>query len=182
MRGYVSKLIETNNLIIKEATMDECEGLQNICDTWEEKELVEGDSFEENYILKHLTEGDLPPIEDAKRESYCLKSIYSKEHCRIIGFIEIYHGYPKPDIFWISMFVLDKQFNSRGFGQEIIEALSMDLTETIYCRMGLAVYLKNWKGLRFWTKAGFDKVIGIYGDKIYTQNAFALIGLEKILE
>ena len=42
--------------------------------------------------------------------------------------------------------------------------------------------LKNWKGLRFWTKAGFDKVIGIYGDKVYNQNAFALIGLEKILE
>ncbi len=37
MRKYISKLIETKNLIIKDATMDECEKLQHICSTWEDK-------------------------------------------------------------------------------------------------------------------------------------------------
>ena len=182
MREHISKLIETTSLIIKDATMDECEELQHICSTWEDKELVEGDSFEPNYILKCLTEGDLPPIQDASKENYCLKSIYSKQHCSIIGFIDIYHGYPKSDTLWISIFVLHKDFHSKGFGKEVMESLIKDAMETIYRKIGLGVNLKNWKALRFWTKAGFDKVIGIYGDKAFAQDNFAVIRLEKSLQ
>ena len=61
-------------------------------------------------------------------------------------------------------------------------ALERDATETIYYKIGLGVYLKNWKALRFWTKSGFDKVIGIYGDKVFGQDKYALIGLEKSIE
>lgn len=39
--------------------------------------------------------------------------------------------------------------------------------------------LKNWKALRFWTKAGCSKVMEIYGDKDFGQDTYALIGLEK---
>ena len=47
--------------------------------------------------------------------------------------------------------------------------------------MALAVHLKNWKALRFWTKAGFDKIIGIYGDKVFGEDKYSLIALEKAL-
>ena len=104
MREYISKLIETKNLIIKDTNMNDCGELQHICSTWEDKELLEGDSFEPNHILKCLTEGDLPPIQNASKKNYCLKSIYSKHYCCIIGFIDIYHGYPKSDTLWVSMF------------------------------------------------------------------------------
>lgn len=166
-------------MIIKDATIDELVDLQHICSTWEDKELVEGEPFEPNYIFKCLTEGDLPPIENASRKHYCLKSIYSKGQCEIIGFIDIYHGYPTLDTLWISIFVLNKDFQNKGFGQEVIEALVMDATDTIYCKIGLAVHLKNWKALRFWTKSSFDKIIRIYGDRVFGQDNYALIGLEK---
>jgi ribosomal protein S18 acetylase RimI-like enzyme len=182
VRKYISKFIDTKNLIIKDATMDECGELQHICSTWEDKELIEGDCFESNYILKCITEGDLPPIQDASKKNYCLKSIYSKHHCNIIGFIDIYHGYPKSNTLWISIFVLHKGFHNKAFGQEVMKSLEKDAAETIYCKVGLAVHLRNWKALRFWTRAGFDKVIGIYGDKVFGQDNYALIGLEKSLE
>jgi len=179
MRAYISKLIESNNLIIKDATMDECNQLQYICSTWIDKLLLEGDEFEENYIFKCLTDGDLPPMDSASKEKYCLKSIYLKESNNIIGFIDIYYGYPNLQTLWISIFVLDRNIQNKGFGQEVIEALTKDAIDTNYNKIGLAVQLKNWKALRFWTKAGFSKVIGIYGDKDFGQDTYALIGLEK---
>ncbi len=179
MGTYISKLIETNNLIIKDAVMDECDQLQYICSTWTDKLLLEGDEFEENYIFKCLTDGDLPPVEDASKERYCLKSIYSKENNSIVGFIDVYHGYPNLQTLWISIFVLNRDIQSNGFGQQVIKALTKDAVGTNYNKIGLAVHLKNWKALRFWTKAGFDKITGIYGDKDFGQATYALIGLEK---
>lgn len=182
MREYISKLIETNNLIIKDATMDECEQLQYICSTWIDKELLEGERFEENYIFKCLTDGDLPPVENASKEKYCLKSIYSKHNNNnnnIIGFVDIYHGYPNLYTLWISIFLLSRDIQNNGVGQEVIESLTKDAVETTYKKLGLAVHLKNWKALRFWTKTGFDKITGIYGDKDFMQGTYSLIGLEK---
>lgn len=159
--------------------MDECDEIQHICSTWTYKLFLEGDEFEENYIFKCLTDGDLPPIKGASKEKYSLKSIYLKENNKIIGFIDIYHGYPKEKTLWISIFVLDREIKNNGFGQEVIGALTKDASETYYNKIALAVHLKNWKALRFWTKVGFDKIIGIYGDKDFREDTFALIGLEK---
>ncbi len=63
-----------------------------------------------------------------------------------------------------------------------MESLIKDAMETIYRKIGLGVHLKNWKALRFWTKAGFDKVIGIYGDKAFAQDNFSVIALERSLQ
>lgn len=179
MRAYISKLIETNNIIIKDATMDECDQLQCICSSWADKLLLEGEDFEEDYIFKCLTYGDLPPDENASKEKYCLKSVHLKGSNNIIGFFDIYHGYPNLQTIWISIFVLDKEIQNKGVGQEVIDALVKDAAETNYNKIGLAVQLKNWKALRFWTKVGFDKITGIYGDKDFGQDTYALIGLDK---
>jgi diamine N-acetyltransferase len=41
--------------------------------------------------------------------------------------------------------------------------------------------MKNWKGLKFWSKNGFNTIMGIYGDKEYTTDSFAIMGLKKKL-
>ena len=46
-----------------------------------------------------------------------------------------------------------------------------------YSKTGIAVYLKNWRALRFWTKAGFNTINGIKGDKDFSENTFARIEL-----
>jgi GNAT superfamily N-acetyltransferase len=166
MSEYISKLIETKNLIIKDITMEEVGELQDIFSTWEDNELIKG---------------ELPPEQHVIKQNYFFKSIYSKHHCKNIGVIDIYHGYPNSDTLWISIFVLHKDFHNKGFGQEVIEALEKDATDTIYCKIGLVIQQKNLKALQFWTKAGFDKINGSYGDKVFGQDNYNLIGLGKVL-
>lgn len=77
------------------------------------------------------------------------------------------------------MFLISKEYQKKGYAQEVIEFISSEGIKTEYEKIGIGVHLKNWKGLRFWTKSGFDKVLGIYGDDMYSKNTYALIGLEK---
>ncbi|GAA0121801.1 MAG: GNAT family N-acetyltransferase [Clostridium argentinense] len=61
-----------------------------------------------------------------------MKSIYSNKSNDIIGFIDIYHGYPNLQTLWISIFVLDRNIQNKGFGQEVIDALTKDAIDTNY--------------------------------------------------
>ena len=51
-----------------------------------------------------------------------------------------------------------------------------------YKKIRLGVHLKNWPALRFWTKIGFDKIIDIVGDELYSADTFASVILEKALD
>jgi RimJ/RimL family protein N-acetyltransferase len=170
----------TERLIIRKTVLDDCKELSHICNTWTEKELVEGERFSEGYIENCFNKGDFPPIEKANISDYYIMTI-EKIDGRIIGFFDLYHGYPKSDSIWISMFIIDNEFQGNAYGQEVIKSICEICREFGWKSIGLGVYLKNWKGLRFWNKNGFDKIIGIYGDKEYSQNTFSVIGLKQEL-
>ena len=99
----------------------------------------------------------------------------------IVGLIELYHGYPEQDTLWISMFLIKSDRQLHGFGREVIGAISSEAQEKEYANIGIKVHLKNWKGLRFWSRNGFDKIVGISGDEQYGPDKFSLIGLRKSL-
>ncbi len=56
------------------------------------------------------------------------------------------------------------------------ESTNLGYTHT---RVNIAV--KNWPAIRFWTKAGFNEISGIFGDRIHSENTFANIELIKTL-
>lgn len=177
----MSRHIETEHLVVKDAVLADCEALQQICSSWDDKVLLEGDPFELGYIRKCIVEGDLPPLPDASREKYAFKAIYLKQNGKVVGFLDLYHGYPAADTLWISIFVVDKSYQNRGFAHEVISSLADDAKAAHFSKMGVSVYLKNWRGLRFWTKAGFDRITRVYGDKDFGPDTFALVGLERSL-
>lgn len=181
MKKCIPNKGETKNLIISDSLVEECNDLQNICVRWDDKSIIEGSDFEADYIYKCITEGDLPPVPDATKENYRFKSIYLKENKNLIGFTDMYYGFPSVDTVWISLFIVDKDFRKKGYAQETVNYISKECTKIGYKKIGIGVHLKNWRGLRFWTKAGFDRVSGVFGDEIYSEKTFALIGLEKIL-
>ncbi|MBK6966639.1 MAG: GNAT family N-acetyltransferase [Bacteroidales bacterium] len=172
---------ETERLLITDAFIEECDELQEICETWDDKKLMEGEDFEPGYIRKCLTEGDLPPIPGASKENYRLKSFHLKESGRLIGFTDLYFGYPTEKTAWISIFLISKVHRKEGFAQEAIEAISTECIRAGFDQIGIGVYLKNLRGLRFWIKAGFREVTGISADAGNGENAFALIRLIKKL-
>lgn len=166
---------------ISDSTLNECNNLQSICDSWVDKKLIEGTEFEPNYIYNCLTNGDLPPIPNASKSLYRLKSIYLKHTDELIGFTDLYFGYPANDTAWISIFMIHKKFRNKGYAQEAIAILSEECRLLGFKKIGIGVYLKNWRALRFWTKVGFNKITSISGDKDYSEKSFARIGLEKSL-
>ena len=177
----VSEKDETKRLIITDSIIEESDELQAICNKWDDKFIIEGSNFESDYIHKCLTEGDLPPIPDASKDYYKLKSIYLKDTGKLIGFSDIYYGFPSEETAWISIFIIDKQFRKKGYAQEAIDFISDECVKKGYKNIGIAVHLKNWSALRFWTKAGFNRVMTVFGDNGYSEKAYALIGLEKSL-
>lgn len=169
-------------IVIADATLDECNDLQSICDSWVDKKMMEGTEFEPNYIYNCLTKGDLPPIPNASKSLYRLKSIYKRHTDELIGFTDIYYGYPSNDSVWISIFLIHEKFRNNGYAQEAIALISEESKVQGFNKIGIGVYLKNWRALRFWTKVGFDKIISISGDKDYSENSFARVVLEKSLK
>lgn len=79
------------------------------------------------------------------------------------------------------MFVIDSKFQQNAYGKEVIQSLCEQCKLAQWKSIGLGVHLKNWKGLRFWNKNGFSKIIGIYGDKEYSDTSYSIIGLRNEL-
>lgn len=172
---------ETKSLIIQNSCIEEVNRLQEICNTWDDKMLIEGEMFPDDYILKCLTIGDLPPIPNASQDSYSLKSILVKETGNIIGFFDVYAHFPTKGTLWTSIFMFDKVYRQKGYGKEVTDYIALEARKSGFSKSSIGVQLKNWPALRFWTKNGYDKIFGIFGDETYSPGAFAQIGLEKAL-
>lgn len=170
---------ESSNLMICNATIDEEDKLVNICRSWKNKKELEGNSFTDDYISNSILKGNLPPIDNASKDNNRFQSIYLKKTNQLIGFIDMYLGFPKDSTLWIGMFIIDEKYQDKGYAHEVIELIENELKGTKYNEIGIGVYLKNWKGLRFWIKEGFTKINKITGDKEFSENTFAVISLEK---
>ena len=179
MQNILTEYIETSNLIIRNSILNDIQELQSVCFGWDEKKYLEGDLFDYNYIEKCLLSGDLPPQDNVNKEYYRIKTICSKKDLKIVGFFDLYHGYPKTTSIWISILLIKKEMQKNGFGKEVIEAIAKSGRDKKYVNIGVGVHLKNWKALRFWRKNGFDKILGIYGDYEFGENNFSIIRLEK---
>ena len=171
----------TSRLLLKEAVHEECSELKSVLYTWTDKQLVEGSGYESEEFEKWISEGDLPPIENASKENYRLKSIYLNEENKLIGYTGLYMGYPSKDCLWIGILVIDSGYRKNGYAQEVISCISDEACANGFSSLGIAVYLNNWRALRFWTKAGFDRVTGISCDGEYKEEKFASIKLKKEL-
>jgi len=181
MNSIIPSTITTPNLVVRDADIRDAEALKAICRSWSDKLLLEGEVFEGGYIEKCIGEGDLPPIENASRRCYQLKAICSGADAGVVGFLDVYHGYPNPSTIWISIFVVDTALQQHGVGGEVIEAIAAEGRKLGYTSLGIGVHLKNWKGLRFWHKNGFDRISRIGGDREYGADKFAVMFLERAI-
>lgn len=171
----------TERFMIRDATLDDVRALNNICKSWQDKELVEGYSFGDRYIEQCITQGDLPPIAGASKDFYAIKVVERKQDSTAVGFFDMYYGYPQASTLWISIFVISAPLQRTGIGVEVMTQLTEKAKAAGLSKIGLGVYLKNWKGLRFWVNNGFNKVAGIKGDKEFGDDKFAVIHLEKYI-
>lgn len=169
-----------NGYTIRKASFNDIPELKRLEKTWEDHEIVSGKKTEDDYFEKCLLEGDLPPIPNRSFNNYELYIIEYKE--KMIGFFDLYLGYPTIKSAWISIFVIDKTIRGKGHGKNVIHFVEETVLKQGLKDISIAVDLKNYSGLKFWTKIGFKEVLGVYGDNDYGINKYAVIGLRKILE
>ena len=77
------------------------------------------------------------------------------------------------------MLLIHKSHQQHGYGQEVMNAVREQVkTLKTYSAMQCAVYLKNWPGIRFWSKVGFNQIVHYYGDKVHSEHEHAALRLQ----
>ena len=163
--------------IFKKAEVSDVEKLDEIHQSWEYYVEIHGIKLEKNHFYHSITEGDKPPVEGASKDNFHIFMIYQEND--LVGFIEMYAGYPNSDDLWISLFEIEKSKRRFGHGNKIILQLENEISRYNCRNLALAVDLKNFRGMKFWTKVGFKEIIGVHGDDAYGKDKFASISLRK---
>ncbi len=161
----------------RKANIDDIPKLNEIHQTWEHYLDIQGDELENSHFFVSITEGNIPPIDAASKDNYYIYVIYYGE--TIIGFVEMYAGYPNKDDLWIGLFEIDKPYRRQGHGKRIIAEIEKNISDYNCKYLALAVDLKNYRGMKFWTSIGFKEVIRVVGDNDYGIDKFAKISLRK---
>lgn len=96
----------------------------------------------------------LPPrVENAKKTFVAL---YDKDKClAVIDFIE---GYPKEEIGYLGLLMLDESIQRKGMGKKILTKIFKVAKDKQFKIIELACHETNENGFNFWTKMGFFEV------------------------
>jgi ribosomal protein S18 acetylase RimI-like enzyme len=141
--------------------------------------LWDGNEYNANQIEHWIHDGDLPP--EGNKQNYRLFTVRRMNHNELIGILSVYHGYPKSDSAYLVFLYISKEQQGLGFGQEAESQLCIELKKRGYTEIRANVAVKNWPAIRFWTKAGFNGISGIYGDKVHSESTYANLELIKLL-
>ena len=182
MVNLISPYWETNRLFIRDSEIEK--DLDDLQTLWESTAYIgeyDGHIQRNKDDMDHyLRDGDLPP--GGNKEYFKVQPVFIKETSEMIGYITMYHGYPDSDSLWITFFYVNKKKQGQGYGREVINELTIEAEKADFQRILLIVALKNWEAIRFWTKAGFDKITGVHGDRTYGEGSYANLTLEKSLK
>ncbi|MDK8182361.1 GNAT family N-acetyltransferase [Paenibacillus sp. UMB4589-SE434] len=170
---------ESTNMIYNKMLENEIVEMQHLFSGSRYMNRWDGNEYNPQHINHCYYSGDLPP--DGKKENYRIFTIKSKESKELIGMISLYHGYPTIESVYIVFIYIDQKLQSRGYGGETEAQLCKELIKLGYKYVRANIAIKNWPAVRFWTKAGFNGISGIFGDKIHSDNTFANIELIKTL-
>jgi ribosomal protein S18 acetylase RimI-like enzyme len=182
-RNLLPRKWKTERLKVEDSTLDEVQELQQINDAVPQTQSwmhVEGQDESEYPMLSALKGGVLPPTPDRSKEFFRLQSIRLGSTDELIGFLGVYHGFPKEDIFWINTVTFHPKFQGKGYGSELMIGLCEIVKQLgSYARMRTYVSLTNWPSLRLCVKVGLDKMVEIVGDKVHSDIAEAHVLVEK---
>jgi len=180
-RPILPRHLALARLLLREATLSDCERLQEIANAGSYIDKWVGDTTEPDVIYKNITEGDLPPLTDARREYYSMKAICLLDTGLAIGYMGLYHGYPDNRSVWISILLIDPAYQRQGFAGEVVQGIIGAASHAGYESLGIGVHLKNWPALRFWVKQGFNSIDKIVGDSEHSDTTYAIVSLRQNL-
>jgi len=120
-----------------------------------------------------IVNGDLPP--GGRRENYYFFKVLHGDS--LVGFLAYYLGHPHPGAAYISVLYIAREYRARGFGSELAAYLTQYFRSLGMTEIRLHVSLRNTMGLKFWVRAGFDRIVRVEPHGNLLPGAFAGVEL-----
>jgi diamine N-acetyltransferase len=188
----VPSVWQTERLMMRNAALDDVDRLREIFNAnahigiWDAT--FQPVAREEIATLVHdslagCTRGTLP----FQLQCICTQSTASGEAAGvrdslIVGYYHMAYGPRRPDMIWISMFVMHPDAQQQRYGREALTGLCAQFDQlAVYTAVWAEVWLKNWPALRFWAGGGFDHIVEFRGDRVLTLESYASVILEHRL-
>ena len=169
---------ETTRLTISDGNLEEAKILRQIfsacsyVEPWDETFAPTDIQSSEELIRKSLR----------GENAFRLQTIRNRPG-EVIGYFHLRHGFPKPEVVWVSMAVIHPDHQRNGIGTEVFEGVIRELRSLgNYQSIWLRVYLKNWPALRTWLKLGFRTIVEYRGDEVFIKEGHASLILERQLD
>jgi ribosomal protein S18 acetylase RimI-like enzyme len=179
MKSILPERWESRNLAFRRILENEITEVQHLYFGSQYISKWDGNEYNASQIEYWFDSGDLPP--EGVKENYQLFTIRRIDSNELIGILSIYHGYPQIDSAYIVFLYICTEQQGQGFGKEVENQLCLEIKKLGYKEIRANVAVKNWPAIRFWTRAGFNGISGIYGDKVLSESTFANLELIKIL-
>lgn len=179
---YLPAQWQTERLLIRDSTLAEVDELRHLFNTCHH--IQKWDPTFTLVPLQEMTELVAKSVNaPADTETqFRLQAARLQGHERIIGYFHTYQKQPHPDVAFISMMVIHRDYQGDGYGRELVTGLWQQLRLLTWCRaVWLHVYLKNWPALRFWVSQGFTTIIDYNGHKTHSETAHANLTLARLL-
>ncbi|GGG76845.1 GNAT family N-acetyltransferase [Paenibacillus radicis (ex Gao et al. 2016)] len=135
----------------------------------------DGRTYNPLYVRESYEAGILP--EGGVKEQFKIQTIRNESMNEIIGFLSLYHGYPRDSSIYLAFMGIAGDHQKQGYGKQVVKQLLIEARRLGYSEVRVNVSLKNWPALRFWTHSGFNHISGIFGDKKISDEHFADVEL-----
>ena len=109
-----------------------------------------------------------------------LECVYD-ENNEMINYCHYYKNYENNNTIFLGGFYIKKSKQRNGLGKKILKMYEEQWKKEGYTKIILQVDIKNWVGIRFWFKNGYNKIINWIGDLEYSDKNYAMIRLEKTI-
>lgn len=96
----------------------------------------------------------------------------------LIGYALVYRDFPEKQYVDLLTLYIGEPARGGGFGTKTAKLLCRYFYESGYETMRVTVSLRSWPGLRFWSRLGFDRIIGLDAEGEISDGGFGGVMLE----
>ena len=131
-------------------------------------------------LVNEITKPSLP--ENGKIENNFIYGIYENKSNDAVGWIQYYNELDNKPIVFLGELYVRKEYQNKGYGKSILKHFENIWKENCIEKAVLNVDLKNWDGIRFWVKNGYNQIDKVIGRDSYSENTYNMLRLFKYIE
>ena len=144
----------TNRLTFKKAEKEDIQTLFSIFDSQQNLE-------QDDVVFKKVNISEIEALVNLQEENpkFRIRLVYMNDMKKAIGYFHFFEQVPDNESVFISMLLIEKQFQKQKLGQEIFDSFQKELQENgQFKRIVLKVSSLNINALQFWVKQGFTHI------------------------